>query len=88
MKNYFLWLQLVGTLATDVANKEGKAPKELQYLNILTQAARAGTLTDADLTALHQKIQADKAAGLVPTDEDLLALEQRLLARSAEIQSS
>lgn len=84
--NYFLWLEMVGTLSSAYANSNGKAPKELRYLNLLVNGAREGTLTDVKLTELHERIKAEKLAGTEPTDDDLAALEKRLTERSERIQ--
>lgn len=89
MKNYFLWVELVGTLASVVANQSGEnVDRELTYLNLLTTGAREKTLTDEALAELHTRIKAEKLSGYVPTNDELLALEVRLIGRSAQIQGS
>jgi hypothetical protein len=84
---YFMWLQLVGQLASIVANKGGAAPKELMYLNMLTTAARYGTLTEEELTELDKRVTNDIRTGVEPASADLEELENRLLSRSRQIQA-
>lgn len=86
-QKYFMWLQLVGQLASIVATKGGAAPKELMYLNMLTTAARYGTLTEEELTELDKRVTNDIRTGAEPSSKDLEELENRLLSRSRQIQA-
>lgn len=84
---YFMWVQLVGQLASIVATKGGAAPKELMYLNMLTTSARYGTLTEEELVDLDKRITNDIRTGVEPASKDLEELENRLLSRSRQIQA-
>jgi hypothetical protein len=86
VNNVFLWLELVSNLSAVVANQSGEAPKELGYLDILITGMREKTLTDEGLLELRAKYQEEKLLGREPTNEDLAALRERLLARSERIQ--
>lgn len=86
--NYLVWAELALKLALAVAISQGADPRALAYLNLLTAGARARTLTDADLTALKAKYEADVAAGTPVTAEQLAELDQRIAGVSAGIQAS
>lgn len=86
--NFELWLQFATTLATVVAQQSGKAPREIAYLQLLTNAVTLAAITDDDLTDLRAKYEAELAAD-TPTDSaDLLAIAERIEARGARIQSA
>lgn len=83
--NFELWLQFATTLATVVAQQSGKAPRELAYLQLLTNAATLAAITDEDLTGLQTKYAAEVAADTPTTAADLLAIAERIEARGAQI---
>jgi len=85
--NFELWLQFATSLATVVAQQSGKAPRELAYLQLLTNAATLAAITDDDLAALRTTYEAEVAADYPTTADDLLAIAERIEARGARIQS-
>ena len=85
--DFTLWLPLVTNLAGIVARESGVAPRELAYLQFLTNAANLVALTDADLAELKAKYEAEVAADTPTTASDLTELAERIAARSAGIQS-
>lgn len=85
---YLIWFEFVARLATAIATAQGADPRALAYLSLLTAGARARTLTDADLTALKTKYEADVAAGTPVTAAQLAELDQRIAGVSAAIQAS
>lgn len=86
--NYLLWAQVVARLAMVVAAEKGVAPRELAYLNLLTSATTLAAMTDADLTDLLHKYEAERAANTETTAEELEAIAARIEARGERIQQS
>lgn len=86
--NLLLWAQIVSRLAMVVAAEKGAAPRELAYLNLLTNATTLAAMTDADLTDLLHKYEAERAANAETTAEELEAIAARIEARGERIQSA
>lgn len=86
--NFELWLQFATSLATVIAQQSGKAPRELAYLQLLTNAATLAAITDDDLTDLEARYAAEVAADTPTTAADLLAIAERIEARGARIQTA
>jgi hypothetical protein len=86
--NLVLWANIVSRLAMTVAAEKGVAPRELAYLNLLTNATTFAALTDADLTDLLHKYEAERAANVETTAEELEATAARIEARGERIQSA
>jgi hypothetical protein len=86
--NFELWLQFATSLATVIARESGKAPRELAYLQVITNAATLAAITDEDLTDLHAKYAAEVAADTPTTADDLLAIAARIEARGERIQAA
>lgn len=86
--NFQLWLQFATSLATIVAQQSGKAPREIAYLQLLTNAVTLAAITDEDLTTLKEKYEAEVAADTPTTADDLLAIAERIQARGERIQDA
>ncbi|HEY0684776.1 MAG TPA: hypothetical protein VGD45_20735 [Steroidobacter sp.] len=86
--NFQLWFQFATSLATIVAQQSGRAPRELAYLQLLTNAATLAAITDEDLTELKARYELEVASDTPTTAADLLAVAERIEARGARIQSS
>lgn len=86
--NFYLWLQIVANLSQAIAVSQGRDSRALGYFQFVSNASTMAALTDADLTELNERYLREAASGVEPTPEELEALAQRLLERSAEIQSA
>jgi uncharacterized protein YdbL (DUF1318 family) len=86
--NYLLWAQLVSNLAGAIAASQGKDTRAIGYFSLVTNTANLAALTDADLTALHEKYALEVANKTETTAEELEAIAASLQARSAQIQAS
>lgn len=86
--NFQLWLQFATSLATIVAQQSGKAPREVAYLQLLTNAVTLAAITDDDLTALKEKYELEVATDTPTTAADLMAVVNRIQARGERIQSA
>lgn len=86
--NYQLWLQFATSLATVIAQQSGKAPREIAYLQLITNAATLAAITDDDLTDLEARYAAEVAADTPTTAGDLLAIAERIEARGERIQGA
>jgi hypothetical protein len=71
-----------------VAAEKGTAPRELAYINLLTNATTFVALTDADLTDLLHKYEAEVATDVETTAEELEQIAARIEARGERIQSA
>lgn len=61
--NYWgYWLSFAGQLVSAIALREGKAPKEMAYLHVLSTALAGQTLTDMKLAALMEKYRSEATA--------------------------
>lgn len=83
--NYFLWAQLIANLANTVAQQSGAAPRELLYLGLLTKVTNLTSMTDADLTELKQKYEAEVANNVDTSAQDLHDIVERIQARGDRI---
>lgn len=82
--NYLMWFELVTRLAGVVARESGAAPRELAYLSLLSSGVQTVALTDADLTDLKAKYEAEVGTPVSVGELDDIAA--RIAARSARIQ--
>lgn len=86
--NWYLWLNLLSTFGTAVAESQGKNDRAVRYLKLATSIGGATVATDEDLRALKQKYE-EEVANDTPTDaSELDSIAARIAARSQAIQAS
>lgn len=86
--NFQLWFQFATSLVTTIAEQTGKAPREIAYLQLLSNAATVAAMTDNDLTELKARYEGEVTADTPTTEADLLAIADRIQARGARIQGA
>lgn len=83
-----LWAQFATNLVTIIAQQNGNAPRELAYLQLITNATTLAAMTDDDLTGLQAKYELEVASDTPTTPKDLIAIAERIEARGARIQGA